>query len=428
MQIKSTNISETEISLAITAEDKDLSSLKKHVLEKMRKDVKVVGFRAGKAPLNLVEKNANPTTLQNEFLDEAINHLYSDTIKNQNLRPVSNPNITIKKFVPFTALEFTAEVSVIGKVTLTSYKTIKKVKPAVKPVTTKDTEAVIDSLQVRMGERKDVDRPAKEGDQIWIDFKGVDDKGQKVNGADGKDYPIVIGSNTFIPGFEPNLIGLKSGEDKSFTIPFPKDYQIKALASKKVTFSVQVIKVQEVSKPKVDDDFAAQVGPFKTAAELKTDVKKQLVEERKHQAERDFESVVLKEITDKSKVALPDALIDEEVAKSLDELKKNLAYRGQTYDEFLEGEKKTEKEYIETVARPEALDRIKASIVLSEIAELENVQITEGELTEQMNELRSRYTDPQTLSELSKPEAIRNLASRMVADKTIKKVVDYIAK
>jgi trigger factor len=396
--------------------------LKKHVLEKMRKDVKVVGFRAGKAPLNLVEKNANPTTLQNEFLDEAINHLYSDTIKNQNLRPVSNPNITIKKFVPFTALEFTAEVSVIGKVTLTSYKTIKKVKPAVKPVTTKD------SLQVRMGERKDVDRPAKEGDQIWIDFKGVDDKGQKVNGADGKDYPIVIGSNTFIPGFEPNLIGLKSGEDKSFTIPFPKDYQIKALASKKVTFSVQVIKVQEVSKPKVDDDFAAQVGPFKTAAELKTDVKKQLVEERKHQAERDFESVVLKEITDKSKVALPDALIDEEVAKSLDELKKNLAYRGQTYDEFLEGEKKTEKEYIETVARPEALDRIKASIVLSEIAELENVQITEGELTEQMNELRSRYTDPQTLSELSKPEAIRNLASRMVADKTIKKVVDYIAK
>src|SRR5690606_38690098 len=179
------------------------------------------------------------------------------------LRPVSRPSVNLKKFVPFTTLEFEAEVEVLGTVKLPNYKTMtKSVK---KPeVTTKDVDAVIADIKTRMAEKKDVKRAAKEGDQVWIDFKGVDAKGQPVKGADGKEYPLVLGSDTFIPGFEKNLIGQNAGDKKTFTLTFPKDYGVKALANKKVTFTVTVTKVQEVIEPKVDNAFASRLGRFQS--------------------------------------------------------------------------------------------------------------------------------------------------------------------
>src|SRR5690606_2381802 len=142
-------------------------------------------------------------------------------------------------------------------------------------------EEVLDRLAVRDADKAEVQRAAKDGDEVWIDFKGVDAKTKEpVAGADGKDYPLALGSNTFIPGFEPELIGLKAGDEKTFPITFPKDYGVKALQSKKVEFTVTVKKVTEIQKPKLDDTFAAKVGPFKSIDDLKTDIKKQLTAER----------------------------------------------------------------------------------------------------------------------------------------------------
>src|SRR5690606_10896200 len=183
-------------------------------------------------------------------------------------------------------------------------KKIKMTKPTVK-VEAKDVNEVLESLKKRGAERKEVDRASKDGDEVVFDFKGTDSKGQPVAGADGKDYPLIIGSNTFIPGFEPELVGLKAGEEKKFTVTFPKDYGVKALQSKKVTFEVKVHKVSEMLDPKLDDNFAAAVGPFKTRKELNDDIKRSLEMERGQQAEAQYGNVLLQKIAHKSYIEIP---------------------------------------------------------------------------------------------------------------------------
>lgn len=344
MQVTKKNVSDTKVQLTVSADADVLGPIKERVLKHLSTNVKVPGFREGTAPLNMVEKHIDQQLLQSHFIDEALNHMYTEAAQGEKLRPVSRPNVSLKKFVPFTTLEFEAEVEILGTVKLPDYKKMKKT--AKQPeVTAKDIDAVIKDLQTRMAEKKDVTRAAKDGDQVWIDFKGVDAKGQPVKGADGKDYPLLLGSDTFIPGFEKNLIGQKAGDEKTFTLTFPKDYGVKALANKKVTFTVKVTKVQEVIEPKVDDAFAAKLGPFKTLKDLKSDIKKQLLMERTKQAERDLENEIVQNIAEKTKMSLPQALVDEQVEFLLRDVKQNLTYRGQTYNEFLETEGKTDEAY-----------------------------------------------------------------------------------
>jgi trigger factor len=428
MQVQKHTESETEVTVAVAAGSKELRPLKDHVLTHFQHKVKVPGFRPDKVPPEIIEKNVDQNTLQTEFLQEAVEGLYVAAINELRLRPASQPEISIKKFVPFTQLEFEAKLEVIGKVTLPDYTKIKKPKPQVK-ITEKDVSEVISSLQKRLADKKDTDRASKNGDQLWIDFEGVDAKTKEpVKGADGKDYPIILGSKTFIPGFEDELAGLKTGDEKTFTLTFPTDYGVKALASKKVEFKVSVTKVQEVIEPKVDDAFAAKAGPFKTVAELKKDIRAQLEHERKHEAEREFESELVKEISDRSTVAVPKALVNNQIERLLQELSQNLAYRGQTFPEFLESEGKTEDEYRDKVLRPQAEERVKAGLVLSEIAEKENLAVTPEELAVRIQILKGQYQDSQMQAELDKQETGREIASRLLTEKTVGKLVEYATK
>lgn len=424
MQVQRTDISDTEIKLLITATEAELQSLKKHVLTHFRSRLKLPGFREGKAPLELVEKNADQAQLQTEFLEEAVQNLYVQAIDNEKIRPVDRPEVQLKKFVPFTVLEFEVEIPVVGKVKMPDYKKIKKSKEPVK-ITDKDVEDVISALQKRMAEKKDVERAAQEGDQVWIDFKGVDAKGEPVNGADGKDYPIILGSNTFIPGFEENVAGMSPGEEKPFTLTFPKDYGVKALANKKVTFTVTVKKVQEVIEPKLDDTFAAKAGPFKTLKDLKADIKRQVESERQYEADRNHEAELIREITQKSSVAYPQVLIDEQIARLVRELKQNVAYRGMTWQEYLAAEGKPEDDYLREVVRPQAEERLKASLVLAEIADEEGVQVSPEELEIRMQVLKGQYQDAAMQAELEKPETRRDIAARILTEKTIARLVEY---
>lgn len=419
MQATKEQVNPTTVKLTLAADQELLDSVKQKVLKHLSRDhVKVPGFRKGKVPLELVEKNADQSLLQSEFLEEAVNELYVQAAQTERLRPVAQPKVNVTKFVPFTTLEITAEVEVVGDVKLPDYTKIKLTRPAVS-VSAQDVDDVINNLKLRAATKEEVKRPSVAGDEVWIDFAGADAKtGKPVAGADGKDYPLLLGSNTFIPGFEDNLLGAKAGDKKEFTITFPADYGVKALQSKKVSFNVTVNKVQKVVEPKVDDAFAATIGPFKTVKELREDIKRQVEQERRNEAERNYENDLVQKIAEKATVAIPDALIEEEIDRIEAQEKQNTAYRGQTWQEHLDEEGMTAEEHREK-NRPAAELRVKAGLVLSEVAQREGVEVTPAELEMRLQLLKGQYQDATMQAELDKPENIRDIASRLLTEKTL---------
>jgi trigger factor len=424
MQVKKQSIDSTHVKLTLSGDADVLAAAKAAALDELSGSVKIQGFRNGKVPPAILEKHLNPTSLQSEFLDRAVNAMYTDAVEQENLHPVARPEVSIKKFVPFDTVEAEFTVEVVGDITLGDYK---KLKLAKKPVTTtaKDVDEVIARLRTQSAEKKDVSRAAKDKDEVWIDFKGVDTKTKKpVKGADGDNYPLQLGSDTFIPGFEKNLIGMKAGDEKTFALDFPKDYGVKALQSRSVTFTVTVLKVKEVIEPKADDEFAKKVGPFKSLDDLKADIKTQLQAEKQNQADQAYADELLTTLTGKSKVDVPKSLLDEEVDRMVTSRKQDLMYRGQTWPEFLEDEGVSEEEYRKQL-RPDAELRIKAGLVMAEVADKEHIAITPEELDIRMQLLRGQYQDPQMQGELARPEARQSVASRMLSEKTIAKLTEY---
>lgn len=423
MKVNINHPSESEAIVSVIAADSELTTIKNQVLQSYQDRVKVPGFRAGKVPSDMLEKHVDANGLQTEFLESAIEQLYTQALQANGIRPVGRPQIAIKKFVPYGTLEFEATVPVIGKIKLADYKKIKLAKPTVS-ITAKDVDEVITSLAQRAASKKEVERAAKLGDELNIDFRGVDAKDKLVSGAEGKNYPLVLGSSSFIPGFEDNLVGLKAKEEKTFTIPFPKDYGVKALGGKKVTFTVQVLTVQEVALPKVDDSFAATVGPFKSLSELKADIKKQVSLERQRESDRAYENELIQKISSKSTLTVPEVLINDQIDRIEQEERQNLNYRGQTWQEHLAEEGVNEEEH-RLQKRPQAEERIKASLVMAEIAEAEKLEVTPEELEIRMQILKGQYQDPKMQEELDKPEARRDIAGRILTEKTLEKLVGY---
>lgn len=426
MHKETTHTDDTNVTLTISADAQELAVIKERVVKQFAKSQgNLPGFRKGKAPLALVEKQLDPALLQSEFLQEAVNELYIRAIEDEKLRTVAQPQVDVKKFVPFTTLEFTAKVEVIGTITLPDYKKITVAKKKAS-VTAKEVDDVIESLRTRSAERKAVKRAAKDGDEVTIDFTGVDTKTKEpIPGADGKEYPLTLGSNTFIPGFEPELVGLKAGDEKTFDIVFPKDYGTKALQSKRVTFTVKVHKVTELVLPKVDEAFIASIGPFKTLTELKEDIKKHLTADKERAAEQAYENELVTKIAEKTKVVIPEVVVDDQIDRMEQEEKQNLMQRGQTWQEHLKEEGLTEEEHREK-NREQAELRVKAGLVLGEIADKENIEVTPEELEMQLQILKGQYqSDAQMQAELDKPENKRDIASRILTQKTLAKLKEY---
>ncbi|MGH7237084.1 MAG: trigger factor, partial [Candidatus Saccharimonadales bacterium] len=219
MQVKSEYQSPTRLKLQITAGHDQLKSAKQEAMAAIaRTGVKVAGFRPGKAPASLIEKQIDPEVLAKEFLDVAVNKLYVAAVTQAKVRPVEQPEVDVSKFVPFTTLEIKVEVEVIGQIKLPDYKNLNVQREAVK-VTAEDISKVLAQLQIREADKKPVVRPAKNGDEVMMDFEGVDAfNKQTINGGSGKEYPIILGSGEFIPGFEPELVGIKAGENRTFTL------------------------------------------------------------------------------------------------------------------------------------------------------------------------------------------------------------------
>lgn len=426
MHISKKSITPTKIELTVAAEAAELDATKATVLAELGKSLNLAGFRKGHAPKGLVEKSVDQSELQSRFLDAIVNELFVGAVAADKLRPVSTPEVSVTKFVPFTEVECKYTVDVLGEAELADYKKFSFKKDAVS-VTDKEVAVVIEDLRARSADKSEVKRAAKDGDEVVIDFAGVDAKTKHaIDGASGKDFPLIIGSNTFIPGFEPELVDLKAGDDKTFTVTFPKDYGAKELQNKKVSFTVTAKKVNEVKLPEVNDAFAVRLGP-KTVADLKTDIKAQLLAEKENQAERALESQILQALTEKSTLDIPTVMIEDEIDRMLAEEKRNLLYRGQTWQEHLDAEGKTEEEHRED-QRTQATLRVKSGVLLGEVSQVEDVTVTDEELQSHLAQLKQQYSDPAMQAELAKPENHRDIASRILTEKTIQLLKSYASK
>jgi trigger factor len=424
MQVKKERLEPAKIKLTITADQKLLDDTRQAVLRQLSQKLKVPGFRPGKAPSAMIEKQVDQAALQSEFVEQAVNQLYAKAVEQENLRPVAPPTIALTKFVPFTTLEFTAEVDAVGDIKLPDYKKIK-LDYKEPEITGEDVDSVLENLRERGAQKTAVEREAKGGDEVTIDFKGVDAKTKEpIAGAAGQDYPLVLGSGNFIPGFEEELIGFKKGDSKEFVITFPKDYGVEDLQNRKVSFEVTVKEISELAKPELDDNFAATVGPFKKLGELKADIKKQLEVERRQEARRRYDNELLEKIAAKSEAALPDSLVEEEIDRIEEEEKRNLVYRGQTWQEHLDEESVTAEEHREK-QREGATLRVKAGLLLGEIAQQEGITVTPQELEIRIQLLKGQYPDAAMQAELDKPENRRDIHSRMMTEKTLDKLRDY---
>jgi trigger factor len=423
MQINQKNVSSTQVKLTISADSDELNKAKHATLTTVGAKLKLPGFRPGKAPLSVIEKNADQQTVNSQFLDLLVNTLYKKAISKQSLRPVSEPRVSITKFVPFTNVEFEVNLDVIGQIKLADYHKIKKSLSKVS-VTAKDVDEVLSSLQEKESVKTPSLLPVKKGDEVVIDFQGFDSKDKSINGAKGNNYPLIIGSNKFIPGFETNLIGVKADESKTFTVKFPKDYAVKTLASKNVRFEVKVKNVNTLTKLPINDDFAKKISPLESLKELKEDIKKHLLNEKQNQANQRYETDLIKEIVTKSKIDLPSSLIDQQVEQLKTETRQNLAYRGQTWPEMLKEEGLTEEQFVKKHLLNEAEDRVKAGLILAEIANKEDIELTKSEVDEYIEQLKSQYQDEAMRAQLDKPEAKQDIASRLITQKTIAKLVN----
>ncbi len=424
MQIERQQISPTRFKVTLTADQALLEAVKNQTVKRLAASVKVQGFRPGKAPQHLVEKQIDPSVLQSEFLERAVNDCYVSAVHQEKFRPVSQPEIVISKFVPFDTLEFTAEFEAVGDIKLANYKTIK-LSPKTGNVTAKDVAKVVENLRERSATKADIRRPAKLGDEVTIDFEGVDAKtGDAISGADGKDSPLLLGSQAFIPGFEDQLVGLKPGQTKKFNLVFPGDYSVAALRSKKVSFSVTIKNLQQLTLPKLDSAFAASVGPFRDVVSLKRDIKKQLQAENDQALQRDYDNKLLSQIVAKSELAIPDVLVDEELDRMEEDEKRNVTYRGQTWQEHLDEEGLSAPAHREK-NRPSAALRVKGGLILGEIANAENISVSPKELEARIQLLKGQYPDPTMQSQLDKPENRKDIMSRLLTEKTLDKLRGY---
>jgi trigger factor len=426
MQVTRKDISETKVKLTIELGLEELTHSKQHELQEKAKTAKITGFRKGKAPLNLIEKQLDQNQLQADVINHAINDYYGQALSAEKLRALDQPNVTIGKFVPYTELQFTAEVEIMPKIKLGDYKKIKK-SPKIAKVEADEVKKVLANLRERMATKKDSSKPAKLGDDVVIDFDGKDKKGQAVAGASGKDYSLNLGSNSFIPGFEDGLVGSKSGDKKELKLKFPKDYHAENLAGTDIVFEVEIKKVQSVELPKLDDEFAKKVGPFDSFKSLQADIKTQLEDQKKQEAVNVLKDEIVEELVKKSTLVLPDILINDQISMLEHDFNQNLVYRGITKEEYIKSSLfKTEEEWRNKELKPQAERRVSVGMVLAEVADVEGIKIDEQELADRIELMKIQYK--LNAEQFDTPEMQREVASRLITEKTVDRLVELAGK
>ena len=424
MKTTVTHESDTRVKVVVAADHAELAAAEQVALKRLAKTVKVNGFRTGHVPLEIVKKHADLNALAQETLDAALNRAVAEAFLNNNLQVLARPEVEIKKYVPGELLEFTAEADVLPEVKLGDYKKLKAKKAAVN-VDKKEIDEVIERIQKGLSEKKEVKRAAKIGDETVIDFVGKKD-GEAFQGGTGKDYPLVLGSNSFIPGFEDALVGLKAGDTKDVKLAFPKDYHVKDLAGQDVVFEVTVKKVNSVKLPALDDKFAAKAGPFTSMEDLRSDIKAEIAAQAERRAKDDLKDELVKQLVAKSTVSVPSVLRDDQIRSLEQDLRQNLMYRGRTLEQYFEEKGYADRDaWVKAEANDAADARIKAGLVLAQLSKELKIEATADELAAHINAYKQQYANnPKMAKHFDKPEAQREVANRLITEKTIDKLVE----
>ena len=422
MKTKLKKLSDSRVELTVTLDAKDLKPAKEKALVKLAKELKVEGFRKGKVPTEVAKKFIPENDLNAEVVDYAVRTTVVPAFQEVEKSPLVMPSVNVTKYVPDEIVEYTATADIIPEVKLGDYKKLGVKKETVK-VTEKEISEILDNIATSYGEKKVVKRAAKMGDEVVLDFVGKKDD-KEFNGGSAKDYKLTLGSKTFIPGFEEGVVGHASGDKFDLPLTFPKNYGVKDLAGAKTVFEVLVKQVNEIVKPKVDDELAAKCGPFKTVAELKADIKKNLQAQNEHKLEDKYKDDLVNELVKKSKIPAPEILIDDQVRMIREDMTRNAAAQGLSFEDFLEANNETLENW-EKEARKIAEQRVKASLALQNVALAEKITVSDDEVGAKIAELRDVYKkSPDALKQLKDPNVKMDIKNRM----TIEKTLDYLVK
>ena len=356
---------------------------------KMKKSINIPGFRKGKAPRQLIEKMYGKEVFYNDAIDAMLPSAYSDAVEECGEEIVSHPQIDVVQIESGKPFVFTATVAVKPAVELGEYKGIQVEKA---PIEVKDEEIEAQITKEREANSRTVtvdDRAVAQGDIVTLDFEGFVD-GVAFEGGKGENYDQTIGSNTFIPGFEDQLVGAEIGKELDVNVTFPEEYGAKELAGKAAVFKCKVngIKVKEL--PAVDDEFAQEVSEFDTLDEYKADIKAKLLKEKEDEAARAKEDAVIGKIIEGAKMEIPDAMVEYQTRQMLDEFAQRIQSQGISLDQYFQFTGLTEEKYMEEM-KPRALQNIQSRLVLEAVAQAENLVAEEADIEEEIKKMADMY-------------------------------------
>ncbi|CDA05173.1 trigger factor [Blautia sp. CAG:257] len=421
LQVEKMEKNMAKLTIEVSAEELDKAMQNAYL--KARGKISIPGFRKGKAPRKMIEQMYG----KGIFLEDAANALipehYSKALEECDLEIVSQPEIDVTQAELGKAFIFTAEVAVKPEVTLGEYKGVEVPKSETE-VTDEDIDAEIKKEQEKNSRTVTVeDRGAENGDITTIDFEGFVD-GVAFEGGKGTDYPLTLGSGSFIPGFEDQLVGAKAGDHVEVNVTFPEEYQAAELAGKAAVFQCDVKKVETKELPELDDDFAQDVSEFDTLAEYREDVKKNLTEKKEKEARAAKENAAVDKAIENAEMEIPDAMINTQVRQMMNDFASRMQSQGLTMEQYFQFTGMTAEKMQEEM-KPQALKRIQTRLVLEKIAETENIEVSEDEVNEEIGKMAEMYKmEADKLKELLGDRELEQMKKDMAVQKAVTLVAD----
>ena len=421
LQVEKMEKNMAKLTIEVSAED--VEKAMQSAYQKAKGRISIPGFRKGKAPRKMIEQMYG----KGVFLEDAVNALipehYSKALGECELEIVSQPKIDLVQTEPGKALIFTAEVAVKPEVTLGEYKGVEVPKSEIE-VTDEEVDAEVKKEQEKNSRTINVeDRAAQLNDIVTIDFEGSVD-GVPFDGGQATEYPLTLGSNTFIPGFEDQLVGAKVGDDVDVKVTFPEEYQAKELAGKEAIFKCAVKKIEAKELPELDDDFAKDISEFDTLAEYKEHVKTNLVEKKENEAKHAKEDAAVDKIIENAQMDIPEAMLETQCRQMLDDFSRRMQSQGLSMDQYFQFTGMTAEKMMEDM-KPQALKRIQTRLVLEKVAEVENIQPTEEEVNEEISKMAEAYKmEADKLKELLGERELEQMKKDMAVQKAVTLVAD----
>lgn len=389
MSVQVENLEKNMAKLTIEVSAEELEKAIQGAYLKQKSKINMPGFRKGKAPRAMVEKMYGVGIFYEDAANALIPEAYSKAVDESGLDIVSQPSIDVVQLESGKPFVFTAEVAVKPEVTLGEYKGLEVPKAELE-VSEEDIAAELKKEQEANSRIVDVDdRAVENGDTVKLDFEGFVD-GEAFAGGKGDDYPLVIGSNSFIPGFEEQLIGAKIGELVEVNVTFPEEYQAEELAGKPAVFKCKVNKIEMKELPELDDDFAKDVSEFDTLEEYKADIKENLTKKKAEDAKRAKEDAAVEKAVENAQMEIPEPMLENQVNQMIDDFARRMQSQGLSMEQYVQITGST-PDMMREQMKPQAMQRIQSRLVLEKIAEAENIQIADERLDEEIAKMAEMY-------------------------------------